>query len=152
MNSTFKFLSIVSLFVLVATAAFAFHPAPPKGDGADQGAGPGYDAVELAINAALFAPDSAWLSPMLKDCFMMQLESAKNMAADGFNNDDSDQANQTLDTAAQLVNISIGKVDGNAGEFEDAHLDDWILNDRVKCDLYGKLIQAQNDILRIKRQ
>jgi len=59
--------------------------------------------------------------------------------------------NRILDSAAWTLDIVIRRVDGEAGESEEAYLDDWVADAETKPILHGHLVQARNEVFRSKK-
>lgn len=106
--------------------------------------------INKVTNAVLESDNAAWASPLFKDAMLDILANSREMAILGTKSKIKLEANTALDTAARLVDIAIGRVDGEAGDNQTAHLNDWTVDSKVTNLLHGMLLQARNEVLRVK--
>ncbi len=113
--------------------------------------GPAARAIEKASAAARDSAANTWRAAILKDSALNLLATARAQVINGLSSKDGKDVNRILDSAAWTLDIVIRRVDGEAGESEDAHLDDWVTDAKTKTILHGHLVQARNEVFRGKK-
>lgn len=123
---------------------------PTANAGEKSDGGPAAQAIERAAAVARDSEASIWRSPVLKDSLLTLLATARSQVANALSSDAED-TNRLLDSAAWTLDVAIRRVDGEAGESQDAHLDDWIADAETKATLHGHLVQARSEVFRSKK-
>jgi hypothetical protein len=143
-------LTLVASFV-VFQAAEPARATGAEAAGKQSDGGIAAQAIEKAAAAARISEPVAWKSPILKDSLLDLLAAAKAAVINGHNSEDDEEANRIFDAAAWTLDIAVHRVDGEAGESADAHLDDWVTSPEVTTTLHGLLVQARSEVFRSKR-
>jgi len=132
----------------LTTARGASSPtadADEKSDG-----GPAAQAIERAAAVARDSEVGVWRSPVLKDSLLTLLATGRSQVVNALSSKGED-TNRLLDSAAWTLDVALRRVDGEAGESEDAHVDDWITDAETKATLHGHLVQARSEVFRSKK-
>ena len=146
-------LSLVAALVTfqVVGETTASGAATVAADEEESDGGPAAQAIEKASAAARDSEADAWRSAILTDSALTLLATARAQVINGLSSKDGEDVNRILDSAAWTLDIVIRRVDGEAGESEDAHLDDWVTDAETKTVLHGHLVQARNEVFRSKK-
>ena len=152
-----KITLLLGAFALIV-AATVFQPADAASaksapaNQAEPSNSPAVQAIEKAAAAVRNTDAGSWVSPILKDSLLDLLAAAGGLALSGCGATDAEEANRILDAAAWTIDVAVRRVDGEAGESEEAHQDDWVRDPLAAADLHGLLVQARSEIFRAKRE
>jgi|688.fasta_scaffold02455_21 hypothetical protein len=150
-------LCAVALVGLTAVSLFVFAPKSEANSGSTGTKAPSVTeaaAVKAIVTATGTVRDSnnaVWSSVLYKDSMLSLLSNAHSLAVIGTQAANKDEANAALTASARLLDIGVGRVDGQAGDNPTAYLNDWTIDSKATATLHGILVQARNEILRVKR-
>lgn len=95
-----------------------------------------------------------WDSVLFIDATLSLIDGAYQLVveleADGGGEASADR-DRSLDMAAHLLDLALVRMDAESGEEIADPEDDWILEPSVTAELYGLVLQARTDVLRLKQ-
>jgi len=109
-------------------------------------------AISKATSAVRDSEIGGWGAPLYKDSMLDILANAQELATLAASAANKDEANLALTSSARLLDIAAGRLDGQTGDSETAHLNDWTTDSRLTTTLHGVVIQARSEVLRLRRE